>query len=395
MGQRGVAHFVRLSSQLNSSFILNQIYNHSGFHPVVIVFKREQIKQNVGIDLLLKKNVQVLFLSDDKDLLSRICYLLFRKITIFQKKRILRFLGKNNIKLMHFHFGNDAGIFLPSLHKSGYPSVVSFYGDDCSGFPHIHFGLGLYWLKYRVFAKASWVFAMSPDMKMRLLFLGCPADKIKIHYFGADINRFYCPDRIYPDSRESIQLLMISNLVPKKGHFFLFQALMLLNHKGVTKYHLVIVGSGPMENQIRTFVQENNLTEFIRFIPHIEYLSSDFINIYRESDIFIHPSITGKNNESEGIPGVIIEAMASGLPVISTNHAGIPSIIEHDKTGWLVDEWDVDSLCEAMESLILNPSKRKSLGQEGQKFAVSELNLFTKEIELENLYSGLIGKEQK
>ena len=391
MTQRGVAHFVRISSQLNLSFILNQITSHLHYRPVVIVYKKQNRTKRNGLDLLAEMKIPVLFLCDEKDLFNRLYYFLFRKITPIQKRRILKFISANHINLLHFHFGNDAGLFLPVIYKSGFPSVVSFYGDDCTGFPKKYFGLGLYWLKLRVFSKATRFFAMSLDMKKSLMFLGCPEKKIIVHYFGADTTRFQGYPRSYSSTHEYTQLLMIANMVEKKGHLFLFKVLKMLLKKETTAFNLIVVGSGILEDQLKTFVRENGLTDHIRFIPHIDYLSEDFVRLYYNSDIFIHPSITGSRGEKEGIPGVLVEAMATGLPVISTFHAGIPAVIENGKTGLLVDEWNISELLQALESLISDSSKREELGRAGQIFAIQELNITNKEKELETLYSVLTG----
>ena len=180
-------------------------------------------------------------------------------------------------------------------------------------------------------------------------------------------------------------------MVEKKGHLFLFKVLKMLLKKGITEFNIIVVGSGVLEDQLKTFVRENGLTDHIRFIPHIDYLSEDFVRLYYNSDIFIHPSITGSRGEKEGIPGVLVEAMATGLPVISTRHAGIPSIIENGKTGLLVGEWNISELLQALESLISDSSRREELGKAGQNFAIHELNIANKEKELEALYSILTG----
>lgn len=388
MTQPGVAHFVRISSQLNLSFILNQITNHLRYRPVVIVYKRQHGKNTNGLDLLEKMKIPVLFLCDEKDVLSRIYYLVFRKISLFQKSKINKFISANNCNLLHFHFGNDAGMYLPVLHRYRIPSVVSFYGDDCTGFPKKYFGLGQTWLKFRVFSKAGRILAMSRDMEKDLIALGCRAEKITVHYFGADTTRFQGHARTTPSSNETVRLLMIANLVEKKGHMFLFEVLRKLLQKGVP-FSLMVVGSGMLESRLKTFTQENGLTDHIRFIPHVDYLSDDFVSLYYDSDIFIHPSITGSHGEKEGIPGVLVEAMSAGLPVISTVHAGIPAIIENGKTGLLVEEWNKQELLAALESLILDRSKRETMGYAAKDFAIHSLNISNKEKELEEIYNSL------
>jgi colanic acid/amylovoran biosynthesis glycosyltransferase len=388
MKQRGVAHFIRISSQLNLSFILNQITSHLDYSPVVIIYKKQKSTKSIAQELLSERKIPVLFLCDENDLFNRIYYFIFRKITLFQKRKINKFVRANQCNLFHFHFGNDAGMFLPVIHHSGFPSIVSFYGDDCTGFPKKYFGLGHAWLRFRVFSKADRVLAMSQDMKKDLVTLGCPKEKITVHYFGADTKRFQGYARTYASSDEVARLLIIANLVEKKGHMFLFEGLKLLLQKGVP-FHLRVIGSGPLDTRLRAFAEENGLSDHISFIPHVDYLSEEFVRLYYDSDIFIHPSVTGSHGEKEGIPGVIVEAMSTGLPVIATVHAGIPSIIENGKTGLLVAEWKVDELVQALHSLITDPSKREALGRAAQKFAADDLNIAGKEKELESIYSGL------
>ena len=110
------------------------------------------------------------------------------------------------------------------------------------------------------------------------------------------------------------------------------------------------------------------------------------IREYHGADIFVHPSVVDPQGNKEGIPGAIVEAMSAGLPVISTYHAGIHYIITHNKTGFLVKEHDVVALSEALVKLIKNPELRKTIGLAGQRYAMDNLELMTKEIELEKIY---------
>ena len=106
--------------------------------------------------------------------------------------------------------------------------------------------------------------------------------------------------------------------------------------------------------------------------------------------MFIHPSVTDRKGYKEGIPGAIVEAMAAGLPVISTYHAGIPYIIKNHETGLLIREWDYEDLVKSILELTENLQLRKTLGQNGQDYALKYLNLSIKESELEKIYDNLI-----
>ena len=108
-----------------------------------------------------------------------------------------------------------------------------------------------------------------------------------------------------------------------------------------------------------------------------------------DADVFIHPSVTASNGAKEGIPGSIVEAMASGLPVISTFHAGIPYVIKNEDTGILVDEWDIEALSKSILKMA-DANLRKDLGLRAQEYAAKNLDVEEKGKDLENIYRSLI-----
>jgi len=114
------------------------------------------------------------------------------------------------------------------------------------------------------------------------------------------------------------------------------------------------------------------------------------VSFYKEADIFVLPSITRKDYNKEGIPGTIVEAMASGLPVVTTKHAGIPEIIHDYKEGILVKERDIEGIAMALEELLVNVKLRASLGKRASEKAYGELNLINGTKRLEAIYDKVI-----
>jgi len=104
------------------------------------------------------------------------------------------------------------------------------------------------------------------------------------------------------------------------------------------------------------------------------------------------PSVTSKNGDEEGIPVAIMEAMAHGFPVVSTDHAGIPEVVQDGEWGFLVPERDVDALTEKLQSLVGQPALRTIMGCKGRKFVEEHYNIDALNDRLVRLYEGLIGR---
>jgi len=381
-----VLHIVRKRSQLNASFIINQINFHLQFEPVVINGFSTKLSDDFG---LFQNNAVEINSLNFENYFALKYYMLF-ELKKGIKKRFNVLINRIMPDVIHLHYGSDAAIFLPYLKKFKIPTIVSFYGYDCSGFPHYFFNLGKFLLKKKVFNNASFVTAMSEDMKHDLLKIGCERKKILVHYHGINTIPFVF-DRLY-ENKSKIKLLIISGFTPQKGHFFLLNAFKkaLSTNKNL---YLTIVGGGPLEHKIQNYINDNNIIN-VEVKPSVTYSSNEHINYLKDADIFIHPSITDNKLNKEGIPGSIVEAMCSGLPVISTYHAGIPSIIINNHSGILVDEHDIDALSNAIIELSDNVSLRNKIGANAKKFAIENLSVELKEKELEDIYLMAIKQNQ-
>lgn len=384
-----VAHFVRKNTQLRASFIRNQIAAHQKYQAAVVWRKNVSKPLDGGFADFDQEAHPALDLSQGEGWKEKVLFSGPKMLSGRQVNRVLEFLDRYGAGLCHFHYGSDCGVFFPLLRKLKMPSVVSFYGYDCSSFPRRYYGYGATFLRNRVFADATAVLAMSPDMKADLIKAGCPEEKIVVHYYGTDTGRFYM-ERAYPE-KQSVNLLILASLVPQKGHMALLRSLERLIGSGVDNLSLRIVGTGELEQALKSYVLERNLSRHVAFAGPIKYASEEMMREYAMADIFVHPSVEASNGDKEGIPGTIIEAMAAGLPVVSTYHAGIPYVIEHEKTGLLAPEYDADALSIVIERLVRDAGLRKRLGLAGQQYACRSLELGRKEAELEQIYDTLLG----
>jgi colanic acid/amylovoran biosynthesis glycosyltransferase len=388
-----VLHFVRKNSQLESSFINNQIIHHNDFEPFIILRENDSNINNNGFTDLILKEYNFLDLSENETITEKIRFKTIKTLSKRQLIIIKDFIKKNGIDICHFHYGTDCGVFYPLQTKLRIPSVVSFYGYDAFSFPERFWGYGKKYLNERVFSKVNCILAMTPEMKKDLIRIGCTSEKIEIHYHGVPSNIFSRIKKKYSQVNNEFTLLNISYFDPVKGHIFIFKALKQLIERG-SKIKLRIGGNGFFESKLKEFVNNNQLGEFISFLGPLKYGSREMINEYKSADAFVYPSVITKDDK-EGIPGAIVEAMFAGLPVVSTYHGGIPFIIENEKTGLLVNEWDVAGLASAIYKLMIDKELREKLGQAAREYALNYLDLQEKEKDLESIYSKVIYNNYK
>jgi colanic acid/amylovoran biosynthesis glycosyltransferase len=383
-----VLHIFRKLLPHTATFIRNQLVYHERYHPFVI--HAETIPGIMETEL--RSKMECYQVIDDPA--SAFLYKRFRMLAPSGRKKVRELIRKIKPDIIHVHYGVDFLPFSNVLARCKIPVVVSFYGYDCTSFPKRFMGLGKYWLQQKTFSNPSLaaVFAMSPDMKQDLIHLGCKEELIKLHYYGSECLKF-SSERTYPE-KEKIEFCIISGFAQKKGHFFLLDSWKMMNNFTSKNRHLSIYGSGELKEEISSYILKSGI-ENVTLMGPLAYGSPEHLDVLKQADIFVHPSITTSDGDKEGIPGALIEAMASGLAVISTRHAGIPAVIEHNQTGLLVDEHNTEQLAKSMASLCNNHKLRELLGRNAQQFATSSLDITAKEKELEALYDEVLHHTSK
>lgn len=188
---------------------------------------------------------------------------------------------------------------------------------------------------------------------------------------------------------EPFTMLTIGTLVPKKGHLSTLKAIRKIkeNHPSL-RFIYNIVGDGPLREELTEYVNQNSLNGIVNFKGFMK--RNEFISELKSAHVFVHPSVTAKSGDKEGIPGTISEALSSGLPVISTYHAGIPSVIQDGVNGFLVKENDHDAIAEKLLLLINDNNLRMKMAANAKKNAAEKLDIHRKSEQLEKIYSSFI-----
>ncbi len=186
-------------------------------------------------------------------------------------------------------------------------------------------------------------------------------DKVEVMYHGLELVQYRPPGA---EATGAPKLLAVGQLKEKKGFADLLRACRLLVDRGVD-FECEIVGEGPQRNELQELVTALELEGRVALrgaLPH-----RDVIDAYARAYAFVLPCVVAENGDRDGIPNVILEAMAMQLPVVSTAHSGIPEAVEHQRTGLLVPPREAGALADALAALLEDPTLAHQLGAEGRQ----------------------------
>jgi len=290
------------------------------------------------------------------------------------------FLGKGPYEVIHCQFGpnGNRALLLEELGAIGGKIITTFRGYDLSSYLHRH-GQHVY---DRLFARADLLCCVCASMKEKLIELGCDERKIVVHRSGVDTKRFTVRPSTLSENGK-VRVLTIARLVEKKGVQYGIQAVgMLLQRYPQLEYR--IVGEGPLQEELRRLITSLGADTRISLLGWKR--QDEVIDLLQHSDILVAPSVTSENGDEEGVPGVVMEALACGVPVVSTYHSGIPEVVQDGQSGFLVPERDVPALADKLAYLIDHPQQRVAMGQVGRRFVEEHCNLSTLNDRLVSLY---------
>ncbi len=244
------------------------------------------------------------------------------------------------------------------------PLVTTFHGMDFSVL-----GRFSQWKRRykRLFAAAARIIGVSDFVCERLLELGAPKEKLLRIYCGIDLKRFPYSDPAERFDGRNVYCLFVGRLVEKKGPLQLISAFARAREKveGKVSLHLTIIGDGPMKAEIEAKIEFSGLKGSVWLMGSVPH--SEISGYLEHAHIFVQPSCTASSGDQEGLPVSIMEAFASGLPVVSTFHSGIPEIVADGVSGYLSREYDMESFTENLTRLALNPRLWTEFGRTGRK----------------------------
>lgn len=297
------------------------------------------------------------------------------------RRRIGATIRQFSPDVIHAHFGREGVFIAPVAERMGLPLVVTFYGFDISQLPQQK--------KWREAYDALWgcataVTVLSEKMKQAAKRLGCPDEKLSVVHLSRKIDQF----PFHLPKSEGSTILFVGRLTPKKAPLDAVRALQQANAQGAD-FELDLIGDGGGRDEVEQYIEKHELSDTVTLHG---YLSNEEVSAHMQAaDVFLLPSKTAPNGDEEGTPTVLVEAQATGLPCVTTDHAGIPEMIPEENHHLLVEEGNVaalsDRLCRVAQ---MNVDELQTIAQNGRKKIESEFSLTGEVQKLRSVYESVV-----
>lgn len=287
--------------------------------------------------------------------------------------RTLSLLEDGDYDIIHCQFGTLAPIAL-AYREAGIIKgklITTFRGIDISKYVQEN-GANVY---DQLFREGEFFFANCEFFGKRAISLGCNPERILVHGSGLDCRKFAFKPRYFPENGK-VKIATTGRLVEKKGIEYAIRAVaeVAKNHPNI-EYN--IIGDGELKEKFENLIAELNVGDFVKLLGWKQ--QKEIVEILDDSHLFIAPSVTAADGNQDAPVNTLKEAMAMGLPVISTIHGGIPELVQDGISGFLVQERDADGIAEKLSYFIQHPEVWEAMGRAGrarveEKYDMNKLN---------------------
>jgi colanic acid/amylovoran biosynthesis glycosyltransferase len=301
----------------------------------------------------------------------------------------LRLMARQRPSLIHAHFGIEGVSALSLARRLEIPLVTTFHGFDATLKMHAMLGSPA-WFRYpllrRKLAREGDLFlCASTFIRERLLARGFPESRTHTHYIGVDCQAI----RPREEFEEKPVILHVARLVEVKGTRYLLRAFATVARK-YDRVQLLIIGDGPLRRPLQTLAASLGIQERVQFLGALPH--ADVLAWMRKAAMLVLPGVRTRTGREEGLGMVLLEAAATGLPIIGSRVGGIPECIVDGETGFLVPEREEEALAQRMGELLEDSAKRLQMGTAGRALIERQFDLERQTEALESFYDSLLGQ---
>jgi len=300
---------------------------------------------------------------------------------------IAAFRKRGPYDVVHAHYGMN-GVWAVRLRKDG-----AFDSKIATTF-HDGFDLSTYLAQHgpdaycELFEQGDLILPISDLLAKKLQTMGCPPDRIAVHRVGVELVDFPARQPLDATQAPSVRILSVARLVEMKGLEYGIRAVAALR-KELPGIRYVIAGDGPLRRQLNSLIGHLGLREQVQLRGWQS--QTEVRGLLGDTDIFLAPSVTGAEGVQEGIPTVLMEAMAARLPVVATGYSGTPELVRDRVDGLLIKERDLPGIMEALRQLATDPAARMSMGNSGHNRVAQLHDIDRLNDQLVDRYQELIG----
>jgi colanic acid/amylovoran biosynthesis glycosyltransferase len=278
---------------------------------------------------------------------------------------VSRLLKRKRVDAVLAEYGTTGAYLAPACERAGIPLFVHFHGFDASVREVLERNREGYG---KIFESAAGIVSVSERMRDRLRLLGAPENRLYLNHYGVDSEQFANADPAHSE----LKFFAVGRFVEKKAPYLTILAFSRVVTE-VPSATLTVIGTGPLFGPCKRLVQALRLEDSVQLLGA---QGSDVVQKYmRSARAFVQHSLVADNGDSEGTPVAVIEAQMSGLPVISTDHAGIPDVVINEETGIIVDEADLDGMAKAMLRIAKDPQLAGRLGAAARERAIENFSM--------------------
>lgn len=276
---------------------------------------------------------------------------------------------RENVVLLHAHNGWEGARTVHLRRELDMPIITSFYGRDASMLPRKSYWRMLY---EKLFREGDLFLAEGPHMGKTLKRIGCPEEKVRVVHLGVDLSRIDFKERKPGPDGEIIGLIAAS-FREKKGIVYALDAVARVVERW-PRLKVRVIGDGPLRGAIEGKIKEHGLERTADLLGYLDFPS--YLEELSKAHFLLSPSVTAEDGDCEGgAPVCLLDAQASGLPILATTHCDIPEVTVPDGSALLSAERDSGQLAENLASLLGQPEQWAEMGRVGRRHVETEFDI--------------------